>query len=207
MKSLIFFNRKYLLSDFIIVAFIIVSPFLFFLYTVSPNDSFIWKTSLFTIESNVGNEIEDLLWILSYKLLTLILFIIWFVSCKHWWKFLLLITIFIEFHKFFSFLNEELLVFKFYNLAHTIVLFIPIFIVLIIITNRFHLYTNQQNLSNEINEEINNLMQNISNFRIHNYTDRKQRLLKLREDKENLSKRDYLKCLIQLREEFDIKIK
>ncbi|MEO9953820.1 hypothetical protein [Nonlabens sp.] len=67
-------------------------PYIFYYYEALPN--WLWDTSFFKALSN-SFENNQLMasWILFQKLVPLILLLIWFFTCKHWWYHTILIPI------------------------------------------------------------------------------------------------------------------
>lgn len=87
---------KSLLAGSFIAAFLVASPYLFYLYQGFP-DVQIWKTSFFGIDitynSSFYGSIQILAWTLFAKLVPLIYLLIWFFTCRHWWYHAILIPI------------------------------------------------------------------------------------------------------------------
>lgn len=85
-------KRKTLLGGTIIAVIIIVSPYLFWIHELFPSIS-IWDSPFGTISSNYYGDVQVLFWMLLNKLVPLLLFCIWFFTCKHWWYHALIIPI------------------------------------------------------------------------------------------------------------------
>ncbi len=92
----------------VIAILIIITPYLFYLYEGFP-DVKIWKTSFFTYQSNAYGSIYILAWTLTSKLIPLMLLLIWFFTCKHWWYHALMVPICMYVFQTYSTLNEDLL--------------------------------------------------------------------------------------------------
>lgn len=74
-----------------IVATIIAStPFLFDLHTSVPTSK-VWDTFLFTYDSNFWEDAQYAMWVFTGKLIPLLLIVIWFLTCRHWWYHVLLV--------------------------------------------------------------------------------------------------------------------
>jgi magnesium-transporting ATPase (P-type) len=85
------YNRK-ILSGSIIATLIAGTPFLFYLYEYVP-DTKTWETFLFTYESNWFEDASTGIWVLMMKTVPLLLSVIWFFTCKHWWYHVLIVPI------------------------------------------------------------------------------------------------------------------
>lgn len=203
------FKRINIKYDFIIVFFILIIPFLFYLYTVAPKNVAKWDTKLFNINIlNSGYNIEDMLWVLSYSLLTLFIFCLWYLTCKYKWRYAILIPIIVETHKLISFiydLNNNIINYKFY---YSLILSLAIILFLTILSQKLNYYTLSKSINQQIDIEIEALLKNTSKltkFKNSYYRELKHKLLDLREEKKNLEKKEYLKRLIKLREELQTK--
>ncbi|WP_241483416.1 hypothetical protein [Kordia zhangzhouensis] len=84
--------RKKLLIDSLIIFLIFISPFLYYLYEYSP-DGDVWKTNWFTITSNGYQDLYISFWMYLSKIIPLLLLILWFLTCKHWWYHIILVPI------------------------------------------------------------------------------------------------------------------
>jgi hypothetical protein len=77
-------SSKFLLLGSIIAFFIAFSPYLFYLYEIFP-DGRIWENSFFTYESLYYESVMVAAWTYLGKITPLMLLLIWFFTCKHWW--------------------------------------------------------------------------------------------------------------------------
>ncbi len=85
-------DKKSLFIGGAIVILIAITPFLFYLYKSFPDDSKIWETSLFSLETSFYSWF-DYAWYLTGKIIPLYLLLIWFFTCKHWWHWIILVPI------------------------------------------------------------------------------------------------------------------
>ncbi|MCX2680796.1 hypothetical protein OOZ15_12655 [Galbibacter sp. EGI 63066] len=90
-----------------IVAFIIaISPYIFYLYESFPQEQ-TWETWLFTFRSTYYPTLYMAAWNFMNKFVPLLLLIIWFFTCKHWWYHVILIPISMFIFQLFSSLNDD----------------------------------------------------------------------------------------------------
>ncbi|MDP5081728.1 MAG: hypothetical protein NWP87_03660 [Winogradskyella sp.] len=76
-----------------IIATVIAStPLLFSLHESVPSDP-VWDTFLGTYDSGFWKDAQYAMWVYTGKLLPLILILIWFFTCRHWWYHALLVPI------------------------------------------------------------------------------------------------------------------
>ena len=85
------YNKRILLGS-ITATIVAATPFLFYLYEYVP-DVEIWETPFFTYHSGYYQSANATVWVLMMKFVPLLLSIIWFFTCRHWWYHALLVPI------------------------------------------------------------------------------------------------------------------
>ncbi|WP_051907952.1 hypothetical protein [Flavimarina sp. Hel_I_48] len=102
---------KSLLTGSLIAAFLVASPYLYYLYEGFPNVK-IWKASFlgleFTYDSKYYESVYVVAWTLVSKVFPLIFMMIWFFTCKHWWYHAILIPILMFGIQIYLTLNDDL---------------------------------------------------------------------------------------------------
>ena len=98
-------NKKVLILGSIIATFLAITPFLFNLYQSVPEQR-IWDTFLFTYDSGFWEDANYAMWVLTSKLIPLILLLIWFFTNRHWWFHALLVPIFMYIYQIILFFND-----------------------------------------------------------------------------------------------------
>jgi hypothetical protein len=76
----------------ILSTIIVSSPLLYSLHESVPTAE-VWDTFLFTYKSGFWEDAQYAMWVYTGKALPLILLIIWFFTCRHWWYHALLVPI------------------------------------------------------------------------------------------------------------------
>ncbi|WP_072401207.1 hypothetical protein [Flaviramulus basaltis] len=99
--------NKSLISGSIIATLIAITPYLFYLYESVP-DTKIWNTFLFTYDSAFWKDANYSMWILTSKAIPLLLLLIWFFTCRHWWYHVLLVPIAMYSYQIVTFFFEDL---------------------------------------------------------------------------------------------------
>ena len=99
-------GRHNLIQGGVVVLIIAITPILFYLYTEFPSDKALWETSFFTIETNYPS-VYHLAWYLTGKCIPLLLLLIWFFSCKHWWHWIILVPIAMYSFQLWGIINES----------------------------------------------------------------------------------------------------
>ncbi len=82
----------FLLTGSIIAVIIAFSPYLFYLYEIFPAGP-VWENSFFTYESKYYENVLTAAWTFFGKITPLVLLLIWFFTCKHWWYHVILVPI------------------------------------------------------------------------------------------------------------------
>lgn len=100
-------SNKSLIVGSLIATFIALSPYLFYLYESVPQQQ-VWDTFLFTYDSKSWGDANLAMWILTGKIIPLILLFIWFFSCRHWWYHALIVPIAMYTYQILVFLNADL---------------------------------------------------------------------------------------------------
>lgn len=85
-------KSKSILIGSIVALLIAITPYLFYIYNYFP-DQPIYDTWFFTYESKFNLSIKITMWLLMGKIVPLLLLILWFFTCKHWWYHIILIPI------------------------------------------------------------------------------------------------------------------
>lgn len=85
------YNRK-IITGSIIATIIAGTPFLFYLYEYVPEEPS-WDTIFGTYTSLEYESVKTGVWVLMTKVIPLLLSLIWFFTCRHWWYHVLIIPI------------------------------------------------------------------------------------------------------------------
>ncbi len=97
---------KSLRTGSVIAIFIAFTPFMFYITDIFP-DGDIWENSFFTYKSRYYESVSTFIWVAFSKLIPLVLFVIWYLTCKHWWNKIILVPIGLFFFQLISILNED----------------------------------------------------------------------------------------------------
>ncbi len=96
----------YLLTGSILAFIIAFSPYIFYLYEIFP-DGQVWENSFFTYESLFYKSVLVAAWTYLGKITPLILLLIWFFTCKHWWYHSIIIPIAMYVYQILSTIYED----------------------------------------------------------------------------------------------------
>jgi|SRR5690606_10330235 len=85
-------DKKSLIQGGVIVLIIGCTPLIYYAYESFPNDSKVWETFLFTFTTKYPS-LYQYAWFLTGKVIPVILLLIWFFTCKHWWHWIILVPL------------------------------------------------------------------------------------------------------------------
>lgn len=192
-------NRK-IKYDIIIMSLIVLLPFIFYTYNLAPKTAK-WQTDWFEIDSGIHEDVNFYLWIISVKLLTIMILSIWFLTCDYWWRYVLFIPISLEIYKIL--INIKVTNFGYNNqpqFIESLIYAIPFIILLLLVDKLTGYYYKNNAINFLINQEINNQLIRLSKFDARNYKEVKRELSLLNKEKNNLGNKGYLIKLIALRD-------
>ncbi|WP_452232182.1 hypothetical protein [Lacinutrix sp. MEBiC02595] len=198
MKDILKNIKEVKIKDVFIAIIIAALPFLFYLYRLAP-DTTVWETQWFTLNSGEWESAHFYLWLIATKLIVAISLCIWFVTCKHWWHYVLLVPLIIELFKFSSVFNSNASVIDEIEYLYSLPFTIPVVILVILVSKKINYYSKYLDLNNEMNAEIESLLVelNVNN----NNALIIEEFKKLKEDKSRLSTEDYKYQLLRLRQQ------
>lgn len=85
-------DKKSLVVGGVLVLIIAITPFLFYSYESFPKDSQSWETFIFSFKTGYPS-MYHLAWYFVGKAVPLLLLMVWFFTCKHWWHWIILVPI------------------------------------------------------------------------------------------------------------------
>lgn len=149
-------DKKGLVLGSIVATLIAITPYLFYLYESVPDEK-VWDTFLFTYHSGFFKSAYTAMWLLTGKLIPLLLLFIWFFTCKHWWFHVILVPIAMYSYQIFATLNDDL---KYVD-SNQLIYLIPIMAVIIP-----SIYLIRARIFNRINEANKSLEELEEEFKI-----------------------------------------
>jgi len=96
-------------------------------------------------------------------------------------------------------LNDDLFFVDEVEIYYAIPVTLPIILLLVILSKRINRYSLSQHLNNEIEGEINDVINKISDLKVQNYQLIKRNLSELKNEKAIISDKQYLKELIKMK--------
>lgn len=183
-------------KDLVIVMLIFSLPLLFYTYKLFPNVE-VWDTKYFVFYSSYFKSINTFVYFLFNKLLVFFLLSIWFITCKHWWRLVILIPLSIEFYKILNIINDDVNYFDEVEFIESIPLILPLIVVLFYVSKRLNYYCKYKKLKSEINFELISLLKESSTAKSSKVIRDEFNMLKKISKK--IPREDYLEKLTELK--------
>ncbi|WP_299764652.1 hypothetical protein [uncultured Dokdonia sp.] len=100
-------KNRILISGTLIALSLIISPYLFTLYDLFPDD-IVWESPFGTYTSTYYESVNVAAWTLFGKLIPLYFLLLWFFTCKHWWYHAILVPICLYTWQIYGILNDDI---------------------------------------------------------------------------------------------------
>ncbi len=104
-KSRINHRKSNILSGSVIALILLLTPFIYQLYEGVPKAE-TWETPFFTLEKGFYKNVQVAVWVYLGKFIPLLICILWFFTCKHWWYHAIIIPIAMYAFQLFSAMNS-----------------------------------------------------------------------------------------------------
>jgi hypothetical protein len=151
-------------------------------------------------------EIESLVYYAKMKLLIIIFSLIWYFTCKHWWRSCILVILTIELLKFVSIFNTDQEQFDEIEFYTSLPITIPIVIVIFLVSKKINKYNLAKELRLELDMEIDKLFFELYQNKKSKISELNSKFNQIKMSQLESNNIDYLKNLISIRDEFyDVK--
>lgn len=197
MTKHLFYNIT--IKDVLISLLILGVTFGYYLIDYIPEGRQTIDLYFFEIGTFGFNDILQLANYAKMKFLIIILCVIWYFTCQHWWKFGILIIIVIELSKLISTLISKYHSTDEIDYLVSLPFTIPIIMLLIFLSFKLNSYNLNMEIRSKIDEEIGNVLIEINSKSKIEIYELKNRFLKLKQMKSKMDSIMYLKKLIEIR--------
>ncbi|QRM90179.1 hypothetical protein FG167_13355 [Lacinutrix sp. WUR7] len=201
MKNLLKNIKELKTKDVVIALVILALPFLFYIYKLAP-DTTVWDTGWFVLDSNGFGNVRVYFWLLNTKLMLIISLSIWFITNKHWWRNAILVPLVIEINKIISIINPDIYSVDVWEFYKSLPIIFPVVLFLIYFLIKVKYYSNSEILLTDVDEEIDDLINKEYLLKKEKLDVVKNHFFKIKNNKKELSKKDYLQSLVNLKKEF-----
>jgi len=147
-------RRNSLLVGSLIILIIIFSPYLLYIYqSFEPSVTGI-ETIFGTIEGGLYESIQLLFYYFFAKLVPIILLIVWFVTCKHWWVHALIIPISVYFFQLIGVIRDSFEGVDESEFIYSVPITVIVFVILYFIRSKMAIYITAVDLKKEMDEKM-----------------------------------------------------
>ena len=127
---------------------------------------------------------------------------LWYATCKHWWRKILLVPIMFFISQLMLVINDDYYIVDEHEVFFSIVISIPIVYSFYILIKKIKNLISSKQMNTELEYEIEDLLTELSNKNLDTNTSLKQRLETLRALKQSFDKELYLRELLKLKDQF-----
>ncbi|PHR71006.1 MAG: hypothetical protein COA67_07350 [Lutibacter sp.] len=146
-------ESEYLLTGSLIIAFILFITYALYFYKYFPDTKKI-ETIFFVFESKEYESVYVFMWVFLSKLVPLLLLLLWFTTCKHWWYYSIAIPIAVYVFQLISVINDDIKFADDYEFIYSLPFTIIILGFLYYIRNRISTYLKAVDLKTQVDEVI-----------------------------------------------------
>lgn len=154
-------RKKRLIIGGVVAVILAITPFLFYLYKYAPDNSKIWKTSLFTIESKGFSTAQAYIHALYTKITFVIITSLWFLTSRDWWKWAILVPLTMFLFQLLGIINYQEKYVDEFDFWYSLPVIIPVIIFLIWISRELNKIIGDLDLKDEIEEELEKYKKNL----------------------------------------------
>lgn len=138
----------------IIGIFLSVTPLIFYAYRLIPETTESISFLGFTIKAGAYGNINYYAYYFLTKMVFFSSFAIWFVTCRHWWRFALLVPLAMLVFQIVGIVNTSIDYIDEFDFWYSLPIVIPVLVLLIFISKKMNFYVQSLDLLDEINQEI-----------------------------------------------------
>lgn len=147
-------RRKRLITGGVIAVVLAITPFLFYLYKYAPDDSKIWETPFFTINSKGFSSAQGYIHALFTKITFVTITAMWFVTSRDWWKWAILVPLIMFLFQLLGVINYNIKYIDEFDFWFALPIIIPTVLTLVWIGNEINRTIGDIDLREELEEEL-----------------------------------------------------
>tara|TARA_R110002126_G_scaffold110951_2_gene248687 strand:+ start:363 stop:815 length:453 start_codon:yes stop_codon:yes gene_type:complete len=143
------------ITGVIIGIFLAITPFIFYAYRLIPETT--EQISFFglTIKAGAYGNINYYAYYFLTKMVFLSCFSIWFVTCRHWWRFVILVPLAMLIFQVVGIVNTSISYIDEFDFWYSLPVVVPVLTILIYVAKRMRFYVVAMDLMDEIDDELN----------------------------------------------------
>lgn len=153
-------RRNKLILGVVIAVIIIATPFLFYSYRLISTDLTEVEILGITIKAGEHGNLNYYAYYLFTKLVFLLLFILWYITNKYWWKNAILVPMTMMIFQIVSVVNTSVNYIDEVDFWYSLPIIIAVLVPVIYTSRKLNFYTTGLDLKDEIELEIKSISQN-----------------------------------------------
>jgi hypothetical protein len=147
-------KRLSLLISSIIILLILITPYLLYVHQSIPREVESLDTFFGTINAGYYPNAQTYIYILFSKFVPILLLLIWFISCKHWWVHVILIPICVYLFQLISVINDSVGYVDEVEFIYTIPITVFIVALLYFVRSKLSIYIQAVDLKKEMDDNM-----------------------------------------------------
>lgn len=154
MKSHLMDRRRRLFYGGVIAFILAITPFLFYLYRYAPDNSQVWETSVFTLNSRGFGSAQAYVHALFTKVTFVIITGLWFITANTWWRWAILVPFIMFLFQLLGVINYNTGYIDEFDFWYALPIIIPTVLTTVWIARELNRTMSDIDLREEIEEEL-----------------------------------------------------
>lgn len=159
LKTVTVRNKKFYYGAAIGVL-IIAAPFLIHIVDIVPEGTDKWQVGPLTIIKGPYIDVQSYVYIFLTKFFLFFTFSIWFLTCKHWWRWSLIVPLWLAIHQLYAVVNNNIQVLDEFNYVTSSPVVIVVLLLHIIVARKLKFLNDSLDVKEQIDAEIQDFINN-----------------------------------------------
>lgn len=191
-------SNKKKITEILVALTILAQAFIFYVYELAP-DTPSWKVWIFTLNFQPFSEsVRSFMWLLNLKFFLIAITLIWYLTCKYWWKYAILSPLVLGILQLISLLNRNVSAIDEIEYKYSLPIVVPIIMVLIFLSQKLNYMALIEDAALSLKAEIEEIISGLTKPKVK--TELEGRLVEIKKRK-GLGNEVYLENLINYRDE------
>lgn len=189
-------NSKF---GFVVLISLVCSVFFYYSYRFFSDGELIYGFGSRAKNSYGFNDLRTLLWFVRNKICLITPCILWFITCKHWWKYTIFSPIVLSVFQLWEVFQIESTVADETDILRPLPIILIVVVILLLVSRLINYQTKLLDLNDKITSEIETLIDTHQDSK--NLQDKKNRLIALKQSKKSGDSDENLETLLALQED------
>lgn len=140
----------------VITLLIVITPYLLYYHQNIPEDLLSYDTIFGSIRGGYYEKVQTYVYMFFSKFVPLLLLLIWFITCKHWWVHAILIPLSVYLIQLISVINDGNEFVDEVTFIYTVPITTIVIVILYFIRNKMSVYIQAVDLKKEMDDNMRN---------------------------------------------------